>query len=148
MLGAHVVLENAYKHGVKRLIHIFSAEVYVTAKPDPNGLEETAPLSPLNAYGASKAVSELLVTLYGYKGGMITRIVRPSIVYGPKQFPDSLFRLADELLVSFSLFHGPPLLSYSSAYDYPSIELIPKSITLLQTGHKVTIYGTGEDFKR
>lgn len=148
MLGAHVVLENAYKHGVRWFIHIFSAEVYGTAKPDPNGLEEIAPLSPLNAYGGSKAFFKVLVKLYGNKGGMITRIVRPSIVYGPKQFPDSLFRLADEHFVSFSLFHDPPLLSHSSAYDYPSIELIPKSITLLQTGHKVTTYGNGEDFKR
>lgn len=91
VIGTHVVLENAYKHGVKRFIHMSSAEVYGAATPGPNGFHETAQLSPVNPYGASKAASELMVKLYGNKGGMITNIVRSSNVYGPKQFPDSSF---------------------------------------------------------
>lgn len=98
MIGTHVVLENAHKHGVKRFIHMSSAEVYGAATPGPNGFHESAILSPLNPYGASKAASELLVKLYGNKGGMITNIVRSSNVYGPKQFPDSMLSPTSSVL--------------------------------------------------
>lgn len=102
VIGTHVVLENAYKNGVKRFIHMSSAEVYGAAKPGPDGFHETALLSPLNPYGASKAASELLVKLYGNKGGMITNIVRSSNVYGPKQFPDSEFPVSN-LVISHEM---------------------------------------------
>lgn len=88
VVGTHVVLENANKGGVKRFIHMSSAEVYGAARPSVHGYKEDALCLPLNPYGASKAASEVMVNLYGSKG-MITHIVRSCNVYGPKQFPDS-----------------------------------------------------------
>jgi dTDP-glucose 4,6-dehydratase len=90
IIGTNVVLENAQKYGVKRFIHMSSAEVYGAAEPGPDGFEETNVVSPLNPYGASKAASEILITEYGNKGTMKTNIVRASNVYGPGQFPDSI----------------------------------------------------------
>lgn len=89
VVGTHLVLENAYKHGVKRFIHMSSAEVYGAAEPGPNGFSESKLVSPTSPYGTSKAASEILVRQYGNKGGMMTNIIRSCNVYGPKQFPNS-----------------------------------------------------------
>ncbi|KAF1843289.1 NAD(P)-binding protein [Cucurbitaria berberidis CBS 394.84] len=114
VVGTNVVLENCLKHGVKKFVHMSSAEVYGKADVGEEGVfrEDVSP-RPVNPYGASKAASEMIV--HGYQNrGIDTFIVRASNVYGPKQFPD---------------------------------KLIPRSVTLLQHGEKVTIHGTGEDVK-
>ena len=89
VVGTNVVLENCLKNGVKRFVHMSSAEVY--GKAEAGGLlrEDVSP-RPVNPYGASKAASEMIV--HGYQSrGIDTFIVRASNVYGPKQFPDSRF---------------------------------------------------------
>lgn len=88
VVGTNVVLENCLKHGVKRFVHMSSAEVYGNAGAGVGAFREDIALSPVNLYGASKAASELIVRAYQNRG-LDTIIVRASNVYGPKQFPDS-----------------------------------------------------------
>lgn len=88
VIGTNIVLENCLKHGVKRFVHMSSAEVYGKAEVREGVFHEDVTPRPVNPYGASKAASEMIV--HGYQNrGINTYIVRASNVYGPKQFPDS-----------------------------------------------------------
>ncbi|KAH9879922.1 hypothetical protein J1614_001946 [Plenodomus biglobosus] len=88
VVGTNIVLENCLKHGVKKFIHMSSADVYGKAKA-PEGIfrEDVSP--------------------------------RPTV----------------------------GSLNESTSATLIELELIPKSVTLLQQGQKVTIHGTGADVK-
>ena len=80
VIGTRNMLEAALKHGVKRFVHISTAEVY----GNPNGIvdenykcEKTG-----NIYGDAKLEAERVCWEYKTKGLPLT-IIRPSIVYGP-----------------------------------------------------------------
>lgn len=88
VVGTNIVLENCLTHGVKRFVHMSSAEVYGKAGVGEGLFHEDLSPRPVNPYGASKAASEMIVHEYQNRG-IDTFIVRASNVYGPKQFPDS-----------------------------------------------------------
>jgi nucleoside-diphosphate-sugar epimerase len=78
--GTQNVLEAAQKQGVRRLVHLSTAEVYGSQ----NGtIDETMPLQKTgNPYGDAKIDAEKLCWEYHSRGLPVT-VVRPSIVYGP-----------------------------------------------------------------
>ena len=82
-----------------RFIHISTDEVYGDVPKGAADLSETSILAPTNPYSASKAAAEMMVSAYrnSFKLPLIT--VRSNNVYGPHQFPESMFRFAG-LLVS------------------------------------------------
>jgi nucleoside-diphosphate-sugar epimerase len=88
VVGTNIVLENCLKHGVKKFVHMSSADVYGKAQAPGGVFREDVSPRPVNPYGASKAASEMIVHEYQSRG-IDTFIVRASNVYGPKQFPDS-----------------------------------------------------------
>ena len=57
------LLECMLEHGVKRLVFSSSAAVY--GQPKDTSVAETAPLSPVNAYGESKLMFEQILHWYG-----------------------------------------------------------------------------------
>ena len=78
--GTANMLDAAQKIGVKRFVHLSTAEVY----GNPRGeIDENFPFQYTgNAYGDSKIEAEKLCWKYSAEGLPIT-IIRPSIVYGP-----------------------------------------------------------------
>ena len=60
VIGTQKVLDACRQYGIKRLIHISSAEVY-GAEQAQNRMDEHAHLDPVNPYAASKAASDLIV---------------------------------------------------------------------------------------
>jgi dTDP-glucose 4,6-dehydratase len=80
--------ETPYRDGV-RFVQISAAEVYGDMAPE-NGFGEDAPLSPTTPYAGSKAGADLLALAYHQAFAFPMSIVRCSINYGPRQFPEKL----------------------------------------------------------
>lgn len=132
--GTHVMLESAKKVGVKRFIHVSTDEVYGEVKDDDDDLLETSILAPTNPYAASKAAAEMLVNSYMKSFKLPVIIVRSNNVYGPHQFPESMY-------TPFSLQEGPT----------PSnnrVEIIPKFTCLLNRKRPMILHGDGSPTRR
>lgn len=78
--GTRNMLDMALKVGVKRFVHLSTADVY----GNPSGeIDETIPYQYTgNSYGDSKIEAEKLCWDY-YRRGLPITVIRPSIVYGP-----------------------------------------------------------------
>lgn len=123
VLGTQVLLEAAFKHGLKegaslpykpedykiKFVQVSTDEVYGSLGATGLFLEET-PLAPNSPYSASKAGADMLCRAYFHTFGMPTVITRCSNNYGPYQHPE---------------------------------KLIPLFITNLLKGEKVPVYGDG-----
>ncbi len=90
--GTNIVLQEAAKAGVGKVILSSSAAVYgdQTVLPIP----ESATLNPLSPYGVSKQVDEILGGLYTRSFHLPVISLRYFNVYGPRQHPDSPYAAA------------------------------------------------------
>ncbi len=91
VLGTHVLLEAARKHGIERFLHVSTDEVY--GDIETGSSPETAPLKPNSPYSASKAGGDLLARSYFITYGLPVVITRGSNTYGPYQHPEKLIPL-------------------------------------------------------
>ena len=80
VMGTFHLLQAARRFGVERFVFASSREVY--GDPASLPVPEDAPLSPKNAYGASKAAGEHYCRISNGQG-LETMIVRLANVYGP-----------------------------------------------------------------
>ncbi len=80
--GTLLVLQEAYKAGVKKFIYCSSSEVYGTAEYVP--MPENHPTFPCTVYGASKLAGEAYTRAYYKTYGLNTIIIRPFNTYGPR----------------------------------------------------------------
>ncbi|MCK6549741.1 dTDP-glucose 4,6-dehydratase [Myxococcota bacterium] len=106
VLGTHVLLDAARAHGVRRVLHVSTDEVYGSLGPD-GAFTETSPLSPSSPYSASKAAADLLCLSYHRTFGLDVVITRCSNNYGPYQFPEKLIPL-----MIINALEGQPLPVY------------------------------------
>lgn len=83
VLGTLNVCASATKHGIERLVHVSTSEVYGTAETEYMG--EDHPLNPMSPYAAAKAGADRLVYSYFTTHGLPAVIVRPFNNYGPRQ---------------------------------------------------------------
>ena len=89
--GAQMVFEAARLHGVRRVVHIGTDEVYGSI--ESGSWTESSPLLPNSPYAASKASAELLVRAYSKTFGLDIVSTRCSNNYGPYQFPEKVIPL-------------------------------------------------------
>jgi nucleoside-diphosphate-sugar epimerase len=80
--GTRNILESAYNHGVKRVIHISSTAVY--GIPDHHPLLEDDKLDGVGPYGKAKIMAEEVCLEYREKG-MCVPIIRPKSFVGPER---------------------------------------------------------------
>jgi dihydroflavonol-4-reductase len=76
-----LLLKASLETGVHRFLYVSSVSVY-----DPNAatpVQETAPLVPCSDYGRAKVLAEEMVTAF-FQRGLATTIVRPCIIFGPR----------------------------------------------------------------
>jgi dTDP-glucose 4,6-dehydratase len=81
--GTLNVLEAVRRHGVARLVHVSTSEVYGSARYTP--IDEQHPLQAQSPYAASKIAAEKLVESYVNSFATPAVIIRPFNTYGPRQ---------------------------------------------------------------
>jgi dTDP-glucose 4,6-dehydratase len=91
VLGTHVLLEGALKHGVERFVHVSTDEVYGSTRA--GSFQETDNLNPSSPYSASKAASDLLALSYYMTHNLPVIVTRCTNNFGPYQFPEKLIPL-------------------------------------------------------
>ncbi|WP_347756252.1 dTDP-glucose 4,6-dehydratase [Agrococcus sp. ProA11] len=91
VVGTQRLLDAALRHGVARVVHVSTDEVYGSI--ETGSWSEDRPLEPNSPYSASKAGSDLLARSYHRTHGLDVRITRCSNNYGPFHFPEKLIPL-------------------------------------------------------
>lgn len=89
MVGVHILLESAQKHGIERFLHVSTDEVYGDIEGDHLSIEDDA-FKPNSPYAASKAGGDLMVRAYHVTHGLNTVVTRGSNTFGPYQYPEKL----------------------------------------------------------
>lgn len=83
-LGTRRLLEAAYgSRDLVRFVHCSSLAATGPCGPDRRPVDETTPPNPVTWYGRSKALAERAVGVFT-RAGMPTTIIRPPVVYGPR----------------------------------------------------------------
>jgi dTDP-glucose 4,6-dehydratase len=88
IFGTHVLLEAAYRCGIKRFIHVSTDEVY--GENDGEHHNEEMVLEPTNPYSATKAGAEFIAKSYLRSFKLPLIITRGNNVFGPHQYPEKL----------------------------------------------------------
>jgi UDP-glucose 4-epimerase len=86
--GTAAVAEACACLGVRRLVHISSAEVYGTHASSP--VKETAPLLPASPYAAAKVGAEAFTRALTRRAPCTVVVLRPFSIYGPGQSSSSV----------------------------------------------------------
>jgi UDP-glucose 4-epimerase len=81
--GTLNLLEACRRHGVERLVHTSTSEVYGTAQVTP--IAETHPLQGQSPYSASKIGADMLAEAFARSFEMPVVVLRPFNTYGPRQ---------------------------------------------------------------
>jgi dTDP-glucose 4,6-dehydratase len=89
--GAQQVFEAALRHGVDRVVHISTDEVYGSI--ESGSWDEESLLEPNSPYSAAKAGSDLVARAYAKSYGLNISITRCSNNYGPYHFPEKVIPL-------------------------------------------------------
>jgi NAD dependent epimerase/dehydratase len=83
VVGTLNILEGIRRHGVARLVHTSTSEVYGT--PDRLPIREDHPLQAQSPYAATKVAADQLALSYHRSFGVPVTVLRPFNTYGPRQ---------------------------------------------------------------
>jgi dTDP-glucose 4,6-dehydratase len=89
--GAGVVFDAARRHGVDRVLHISTDEVYGSI--DEGSFHEDDPLEPNSPYSASKAGADLLARSWAETYGTPVLVTRTTNNFGPYHYPEKMIPL-------------------------------------------------------
>ncbi len=81
--GTLNVLEAARAHGLRRIVHTSTSEVYGTARHEP--MDETHPLQGQSPYSATKIAADMLAEAYARSFDVPVVTLRPFNTFGPRQ---------------------------------------------------------------
>jgi dTDP-glucose 4,6-dehydratase len=91
VLGAQQVFEAAVRHGVRRVVHVSTDEVYGSI--EHGSWREDHPLEPNSPYSATKAGGDLLARAWARTYGLDVSVTRCSNNYGPYHYPEKVIPL-------------------------------------------------------
>jgi NAD dependent epimerase/dehydratase len=83
VIGTLNVLEAARHHGIQRVVHTSTSEVYGTALTMP--INEAHPLQGQSPYSASKIGADMMAEAFARSFGIPVVTLRPFNTYGPRQ---------------------------------------------------------------
>ena len=119
--GAENVCSFAEAVGCKNIYFTSSISVY---GPTTGPTDETSPICPVTPYGGSKYPAELIHEKWLERGaGRRLMIVRPGVVYGPKD-PGNIGRMIKAIQKGYFAFPGSMDIHKSYAYIYGLLESI------------------------
>ena len=104
-MGTLVVLEEAARAGVKRLVFSSSAAIYGDNPVTPK--VETMLSEPENPYAITKLDGEYYCKMFAVEGRLQTACLRYSNVFGPRQDPKSQYASAVPIFVHQALRNEP-----------------------------------------
>lgn len=82
-IGSVNVFKACLNHGIKRLVHISSSEVYGSAKYEP--MDEYHPLCPESTYSVAKLAADLWAQTFYWEHKLPVVILRPFNAFGPRE---------------------------------------------------------------
>ena len=142
--GVRVLMEAARAHGVRRIVHVSTDEVY--GHVPVGAATEDARLAPRNPYAASKAGGELLALSYFTSFGLPVMVTRGANTIGPRQYPEKALpvfvtnAIDDEPLPIYG--EGQAVRNYMYVSDYcAGIDLV------LREGEPGTAYNVGVEYE-
>jgi UDP-glucose 4-epimerase len=134
--GTFRVLQAAQANGVRRVVFSSSREVYGEGVALP--VAESAPLTPRNVYGASKAAGEMCCGAFG--SAIEISIVRLANVYGPNDRGRVIPKFVDAALHNRSL----TLFGTAQVMDFVWIDAVVDALVHLGTGpHRAGPFNIG-----
>lgn len=89
--GTGGLLALAHGLGLRRFVGLSSVSAYGST-PGLEVVDETAPLTASNAYGTSKAASDLMIQSYASDYGLSAVALRIGWVYGPGRMTDAIIQ--------------------------------------------------------
>ena len=111
---AHAILADA---PACQLIYASSADAYGSSFRSGTALDETAPLAPLNVYGATKAAADLALGSLAAQGLHVVRL-RPFNHIGPGQSPDFVVSSFARQIARIEAKMQPPVLQVGRLETY------------------------------
>jgi UDP-glucose 4-epimerase len=106
--GTNLILQQAARNGVEKVIISSSAAVY--GNQDILPIKELSLLKPLSPYAASKQMDEILAGLYSRAYNLPVICLRYFNVFGTRQNPDSPYAAAIPIFISQMLSNKNPIL--------------------------------------
>ena len=103
--GTEILVEEARKAGVRRIVMASSAAVYGDTNNFP--VSETTHVQPLSPYAASKAISEIYTSMYTAAFDIEIVALRYFNVFGPRQSPESDYAAAIPIFIQQILRNQP-----------------------------------------
>jgi dTDP-glucose 4,6-dehydratase len=88
VMGVSVLLDVARDHGLERILHVSTDEVYGSI--DQGQFTEESPVEPNTPYSAAKAGGDLLCRAHFKSFGTPVVVTRGGNTYGPYQYPEKL----------------------------------------------------------
>lgn len=82
-IGSINVFKACLNHGVKRLVHVSSSEVYGSAQYTP--MDEQHPLCPHSTYSVAKVAADMWAQTFYWEHELPVVILRPFNTYGPRE---------------------------------------------------------------
>ncbi len=104
-IGTLIVLEEAAKAGVKKLIFSSSAAIYGNNPVVPK--VETMPAEPKSPYAVTKLDGEYYCKMFGDEGRLPTACLRYFNVFGPRQDPRSQYAAAVPIFIDRAVKNLP-----------------------------------------
>ncbi len=120
VVGTLNVLEAAREHGIRRLVHTSTSEVYGTAITVP--ISETHPLQGQSPYSATKIGADMLAESFSRAHDLPVVILRPFNTFGPRQseravIPTILRQALDPAVSAISLGDLTPIRDFTYVAD-------------------------------
>ena len=148
--GTFLVLEEAYKAGVKKFIYCSSSEVYGTAERVP--MREDHPTRPCTIYGAGKLAGEAYARAFYKTHGFNVVILRLFNTYGPRSHHENdVGELIPKSIVR-ALNNKPPLIfgDGSQTRDFTYVEDSARALIEAARCDKIypgETFNAGSDFE-
>jgi GDP-4-dehydro-6-deoxy-D-mannose reductase len=143
-VGAINVLEACREASVEQVLLVTSCEVYGDPDPSQGLIVETAPLVPINPYGASKVAQDVLGYQYWRSFGVPVVRVRPFPHTGPGQASQYLFPSVARRIALAETGFGPATISVGNVATIRDLldvrDVVEAYVGLIETGEPGAVY--------
>lgn len=149
--GTLLVLDEARKAGVKRVVFAASSSCYGGGSADPSGQKEDQPLLALSPYAAAKLAGEYYMQAFANSFGIETVRLRFFNIFGPRQRADSPYSGVIAIFTALMtankapLIHGDGLQSRDFTYVANAVQALIKASEVPGISGRVYNVGTGSN---